>query len=232
MGSSLLELGNWSRKCCKGTTWASARSIEDDTVTGHAHPQRLLLWVDAVGGYLLALDDVVELGQPSPSRPIALPILADLSSRHAVLRRDGGAYVVEPVHRTLVNGRELTGPTVLLPGQLLQLGESVQLRFTKPHALSSTGRLTIESRHKTQPRVDAVLLMADSCILGPQPHSHIRCRDWQHDVILYRHGGGLKCRAASSLTVNGQRCDGQITVPMASRVEGEDFSFCVEPIPS
>ena len=65
-------------------------------MSGSITPQRALLWVDAVGGFLVCLDDQVVLGQPSPGGAIALPILADLSRRHAVIRREAGAYVLEP----------------------------------------------------------------------------------------------------------------------------------------
>ena len=68
---------------------------------------------------------------------------------------------------------------MLADNQLIQLGDNVRLRFTKPHALSATARLVLESHHKTQPSADAVLLMADSCVLGPNRHCHVRCRNWQ-----------------------------------------------------
>ena len=178
---------------------ASSRSSEVDTVAGNEHPQRALLWVDAVGGFLVCLDDAIVLGQPSPGDAIAVPILADLSRRHAVIRRDAGAYVLEPLQRPRVDGREITGPFVLADNQLIQLGDSVRLRFTKPHALSATARLDVESHHKTQPTADAVLLMADSCVLGPNRHCHVRCRNWQQDVVVYRQNDQVFCRADEPL---------------------------------
>ena len=57
----------------------------------------------------------------------------------------------------------------------------------RAHPLSLTARLDFLSRHRTQPPADAVLLLADSCVLGPKPHSHIVCRDWTREVILFRH---------------------------------------------
>ena len=86
-------------------------------------------------------------------------------------------------------------PTVLADNQLIQLGDNVRIRFNKPHALSATARLTLESHHKTQPSADAVLLMADSCVLGPNRHCHVRCRNWQRDVVVYRQNDQLFCRA-------------------------------------
>ena len=145
-------------------------------MVGKEQPQRALFWVDAVGGFLVCLDDAIAIGQPSPGDPIAVPILADLSRRHAVIRRDAGAYVLEPHQRTLIDGREIKTPFVLSDNQLIQLGDNVRIRFSKPHALSATARLSLESHHKTQPTADAVLLMADSCVLGPNRHCHVQCR--------------------------------------------------------
>jgi hypothetical protein len=207
-----------------------SRSSEVDTVFGSERPQRMLLWIDAVGGFLVSLDDQVVLGQPSPGQPIAVPILADLSRRHAVIRRESGAYVLEPIQSVSVDGRPLTGPVVLADGQLIELGESVRLRFRKPHALSATARLDIESRHKTQPSADAVLLLAESCVLGPNTHCHIRCRDWQHDVVLYRQGDRICCRSSAALSVDGEERSGAIEIGPHERVEGADFSFSWEEI--
>lgn len=211
------------------STAAGARQSEEDTVTGQPQPERALLWVDGVGGFLLCLDDTIVLGQPA-DRPIAVPILADLSRRHAVIRRDAGSYILEPIQQTQVDGKPLTGPLVLSDGELIQLGDSVQMRFRRPHALSSTARLTIESHHRTQPSVDDILLMADSCVLGPHKHCHVSCRDWQHDVVLYRQGEGWKCRSSGPLTVDGEGVSGPVAFGPGMRVEGDDFSMSLESV--
>ena len=48
------------------STRPTSRSSEVDTVAGKDNPQRALLWVDAVGGFLVCLDDCIAIGQPSP----------------------------------------------------------------------------------------------------------------------------------------------------------------------
>ena len=222
---------DWNRAAMPGgkrSTRAGARSSEVDTVSGTDTPKRALLWVDAVGGFLVCLDNQVVIGQPSSAGAIAVPILADLSRRHAVIRRDAGAYVIEPLQSVRIDGREINGPTVLADGQRIQLGDSVRLRFTRPHALSATARLDFESHHKSQPTADAVLLMADSCVLGPNSHCHIRCRESQQDVVLYRSGDGFQCRSAAPLVVEGVARSGPIDVVAGERVEGESFSFTWE----
>jgi hypothetical protein len=210
------------------STRRSSRSSEVDTVAGKENPRRALLWVDAVGGFLVCLDDEIAIGQPSASESLAVPVLADLSRRHAVIRRDSGAYVIEPLQRTLVDGREINGPFVLADNQLIQLGDNVRIRFRRPHALSMTARLNFESHHKTQPSADGVLLMADSCVLGPNRHCHVLCKDWQRDVVVYRQDEQVFCRADEALTIDGVAATSGNAIQPGARVEGESFSFAWE----
>jgi len=227
-GPVSLAIGQSAGRRLRLSTCLTSRSSEVDTVVGKDSPQRALLWVDAVGGFLVCLDDCIALGQPSAGESIAVPILADLSRRHAVIRRDAGAYVIEPLQRTLVDGRELSGPFVLSNNQLIQLGDNVRIRFTRPHALSATARLLLESHHKTQPTSDAILLMADSCVLGPNTHCHVRCRSWQRDVVVYRQNDQVFCRADEPLSVDGVTANSSTEILSGVRVEGESFSFTWE----
>jgi hypothetical protein len=227
-GHVSLQLDHGGDRGGRRSTRRGSRSNEDDTVAGAEHPQRALLWIDAVGGFLVCMDDVIVLGQPSPGHSLAVPILADISRRHAVIRRDAGAYVLEPLQQTRVDGRQITGPHVLADNQLIQFGDNVRIRFSKPHALSATARLVAESHHKTQPSADAVLLMADSCVMGPSRHCHVRCRDWKRDIVVYRQNDRVLCRADEPLTIDGVQADGENEIASGVRVEGEEFSFTWE----
>jgi hypothetical protein len=227
-GHVSLQLDHSAGRGGRRSTCRGSRSNEEDTVAGSDHPQRALLWIDAVGGFLVCMDDCIVLGQPSPGNVIAVPILADISRRHAVIRRDAGAYVLEPLQTTRIDGREITGPHVLADNQLIQLGDNVRIRFAKPHALSTTARLVMESHHKTQPSADAVLLMADSCVMGPSRHCHVRCRDWKRDIVVYRQNDRVHCRADEPLTIDGVAATGENEIASGVRVEGEEFSFTWE----
>lgn len=199
-------------------------------MTKHKRGKQFLLWVDAVGGYLVCLGDKIVIGQPSPQSEVDVPILADLSSRHAIISRDGGAYVFEALHTSKVDDRIVEGLAVLLDGQIITLGESVRLRFRKPHVLSTTARLDIETNHKTQPSVDGIILLAESCVLGPKSHSHIPCRDWQEDVVLFRQHNQLICRASSQFQIDGIDVGEQGRIAAGSHVEGREFSFTLEAV--
>lgn len=221
----------WNQQATgRRSTRGGSRSNEDDTVAGKENPQRSLLWIDAVGGFLVCHDENVVLGQPSPGNVVAVPILADISRRHAVIRRDAGAYVLEPLQKTLVNGREIKAPHVLADNHVIQLGDNVRIQFSRPHALSATARLVMQSHHKTHPSVDAVLLMADSCVMGPSSHCHIRCREWKHDLVVYRQDDRMYCRAEKAFTIDGFPASGSGQIASGVRIEGEEFAFTWETI--
>ena len=220
----------------KPLTAASTSQPTGDVMLAEARARRVLkdderfaLWIDGVGGYLVCLGDEVTIGQASPGNAVDVPVLADLGRVHARIRREDG-YVIEPLHRVRREGKELQGPQLLSDGDEIELGDGVRMRFRQPHALSATARLEMVSRHRTQPTADGILLMADSCVLGPKWANHVVCRDWASDVVLFRRDGRLYCRASEPLEVDGKYCDTQALVEPCSQIVGSDFSMCLEQI--
>jgi hypothetical protein len=193
--------------------------------------ERFFLWVDGVGGYLVCPADAITLGQAVPMAGVDVPILGDVSRRHAAIRRSGEGYVLEPIAEVTLNGKIVERSTVLRDGDLIRMS-AVEMRFRQPHALSSTVRLDFVSRHGTQPSVDGVILLADSCVLGPRKENHVICRDWEHDLVLFRKKEQLYCRAVASFEVDGQLVDGHANLRPGSQVCGDDFSISLEPMRS
>lgn len=201
-----------------------------DTATRADLGTRFVLWVDAVGGYLVCLSPEVVLGQAAPGNPISVPILADLSRQHAKIRRQGEGYVLEPLGPVRLGGIAIRETTLLTDGDEILMGTGVKVRFRRPHVLSATARLEFVSRHKTSPSADGVLLMAESCVLGPHYRNHVVCRDWPDDVVLYRQDGNLYCRAMESIEIDGQLCDGRGRVGLDSHINGTGFSMSLEAV--
>lgn len=191
---------------------------------------RFMLWIDSVGGYMVSTADEIVLGQPNRSEAADVPILADLGARHAVLRRDSEGYTIEALREVRINGRPLRGSCQLRDGCALRLGESVHLLFRRPHAFSNTARIEFVSPHRTQPSADAVLLLADTCLLGPGLRSHVVCRCWRDNVLLYPRQGELHCRADGPVVIDGVTHEGSGRLSRNSQVEGKGFSFNLEPI--
>lgn len=202
----------------------------ENAVNQVAPKSRLLLWVDAVGGFFVCLGTEVRVGQAGPDSAIDLPLLADLSRHHATIRRDEEGYTIEPLRDTRLNHQRIVSPTWLNDGSLLELGPALKMRFTRPHPLSATARLDYVSHHRTQPSSAAVLLMADTLILGPGPNNHVVCRQWPHDVMLHRQHGGLFCTSSTPLEVDGKRYETRAPLRWNSHVAGEGFSFSLEEI--
>ncbi len=191
-------------------------------------PERLFLWIDAVGGFLVCQHDTIVIGQPDGSGRVDVPILGDLSRRHAVIRRVGEGYLLEPLRKVRVNDVETGSATSLVDGAVIELSEGVKLRFRRPHPLSATARLEFMSRHRTQPTSDGVLLLAESCVMGPSRNSHVMCPDWPHEVMLYRQGNEMYCRSAGPFEVDGASQQDRAPVTTNSRISGEGFSFSIE----
>jgi hypothetical protein len=178
-----------------------------------------LLWIDSVGGFYLCTGRSIRIGQAVPGNAVELPLLADLSRHHATLHRTGEEYVVQAIRDVDINGQRVTG-TMPVPSRCeLRLGKSLRLSFSRPHPLSASARLDVVSNHRTQPSSAGVLLMAETCVLGPSPKSHVVCRNWGTDVVLFQQGDDLYCRV--KLGQAGKIVPGK-------PVTGEGFSFSLE----
>jgi hypothetical protein len=190
---------------------------------------RFLLWIDGVGGYLICLGPRITLGQATPEAVVDVPLFADVSRLHAALTRDTEGYLLEAVRPVQVNG-EPAEKALLRPGDRVTLGASCQLQFVQPVPVSATARLDVVSGHRLPLAVEKVVLMADTLVLGPGPQAHVVLPDLAQPVILFRHKDGLGVRCTGSFLIDGQPCKDRGVLGPTARVNGEDFTFAVEPV--
>ena len=159
--------------------------IERESRYESAEQSRLMLWIDGVGAFLLCLGQRVSIGGPAvDSDPAEIPLLANLSRRHATFVRNGEGYLLEAHSLTRVAGRPIAERTYLNDGYDLEFGDSVRLRFRLPSVLSSSARLEFLSNHRPAYNVDGVILMDESCLIGPGAENHVQCSDWPESVVL------------------------------------------------
>ncbi len=190
---------------------------------------RFLLWVDAVGGYLVCMDDQVVIGRAGVDSVADVPMLGDLARHHATLVRDGDGYVLKAQQPTFVNGQKVeTAP--LHDGDVIRLGSTVELEFHQPSPVSATARLSIVSRHRLPLAVDGILLMAETCIVGGSPQAHVPAPGLDEPVVLYRQGPALWCRASGGFEVDGRLTAARAPLTLQSSVLGDGFSFSLEPL--
>jgi hypothetical protein len=224
-----VEVLNRSRdeRTSRGVT--TAQTDESIMAAAASDLKRFMLWIDAVGGYLVHLADELVVGQSAPGSAADIALQSDISRKHAKIARISGGYLIEPLNgKVVVNGRSATGSLLLSDGDEVQLGATVKMRFRKPHVLSSSARLEITTGHRSHPHADAILLMAESCVLGPKGQNHIVCHDWTSDVVLYRNSGQLFCRAAGPIEIDGKHYKNNGPIRPGSHVVGTDFSFTIE----
>ena len=187
-----------------------------------------ILWIDGVGGFLLVERDEVVIGQAISGNQTDIRIVGDVSRRAASIRRSGGDYLLQAFQPSWLDGRSVDRPQLLQDGSQVQLGDCVQLGFNQPNPLSATASLHLTSLNKFKPNVDAVLLLAESCVIGPAAGSHIHCPTWESELLMFRHGDTWFFRTLQSVQVDGKEQVGQIALVPGMRMQGEDFSLSVE----
>ena len=186
-----------------------------------------LLWIDGVGGFLVCLGNKVTFGQATPEARVDIPIFADVSRHHATLTRDTEGYLLQGVRAVQVNGKEVAR-ALLRDGDRVTLGSCCQLHFRQPVAVSTTARLDVVSGHRLRLAVNAIVLMADTIVLGQGPQVHVLMPDLRQPVILYRHKDGLGIRCSGDALIGGRPCRDRGVIEPGAAVAGEDFSLGLE----
>lgn len=202
---------------------------------------RWLIWVDGVGGFLLLAGTQWTIGGPSGKDEAEICIHGDLLRRQACIRRQGADYVLQPFAGAWLSGRRMNRPAVLRHGDRIVLGAAqpqaetppelgVPLRFSQPHPLSPTARLVTESRHRGRPRADGIILVAETCILGPDDSSHIVAPDAEGEVVLVCREQQWWCRSRSGIVVDGRPQSARAEIAPGQRVEAAGLTFSLEAI--
>ncbi len=192
---------------------------------------RFILWVDGSGGFLVCLGNVISVGQANSDSAVDIPILGDLSRNHATLFRDREGYLIRSDREMRVNGRP-TRQSPLQNGDSIRLGASVELTFHMPSPVSETARLALTSRHRLHLSLAGILLMADTCVLGPSAQSHVRLPEAGGQVVIYRQGEAIWCRGDGEIEIDGRPCDARGQLRMPSRAAIGELSFSLEPLSS
>lgn len=200
-----------------------------DAVTSTLPTGRAMLWVDRVGSFLLYFKPRVRIGGPGEDgSSVDLSLLANLSRHHATIVREGEAYLLTPHGRTTIGSRPVSSPEPLSDGSEIVLGSNVRLRFRIPSPMSNTARLDFASEHRPRQFVNAVILMDETCLLGPGEEHHVPCPVWKESVVLYKREEKFWCKSRSGVSVNGSSHSSSQELTNGAVVGGGDFRFRVE----
>lgn len=190
--------------------------------------ERFVLYIDVVGAFLLCPQPRVTIGGPALEGEAAdVALVANLSRRHATVKRSGECYILEAHAPAQVSGRPVYDRAALADGCEIVLGETVRLRFRLPTVLSATAVLDFVSDHRPPRSVDGVILMDETCLLGPGTEHHVRCPRWDGSVVLYRREGEFFVRSPRGLLHQGEFAEETRLVP-GETVRGTDSCFRLE----
>lgn len=194
-----------------------------------------MLWIDGVGGFLVCEGRTVTLGQAGGDSQVEVPLMADVSRKHAAIVRDGEHYLLDPLRTCSVDGRVATERVRLYADAELQLGadamSGVKLHFNVPHVCGVSARLDVVSGHRLRPHADGVVLLADACVVGPSPASHIVASQASRTCVLFRRPDGtIVFRTAGSYDVDGRRMSETSVVTRRSRITADGLCWQLEPL--
>ena len=203
--------------------------------------RRYMAWIDGVGNWLIVTSPEMTVGRATtatgPLARISEPdaadcsLVANLSRRHVSLVRDDESFVLQARSTASVNGRPVDNRTVLPQSCSIELSGGVELGFSVPNQLSASATITFQSTHRPSTSVNGVILMADTCVLGPAPTSHIRCESWPESVILVRTPDGITAKSQLPLLVDGRYSTTKQIVSNGQVVRGPDgVQFRLEPL--
>ncbi|MBX3437435.1 MAG: hypothetical protein KF861_08100 [Planctomycetaceae bacterium] len=199
------------------------------------------LWIDGVGCWLLCPAAQLTLGgpvEPGSKQPTAdLCLMANLSRLHATIERSGDSYRLQTAAGE-INGRTVRDETFLKDGDILKLGQHVQMRFRQPSVLSASATLSPEAcswprmftGSHTPATVDGIVLMDEVCLLGPGSDAHVPCPDWDEKVILHRRDGQLWCRTPARALMDGRPMPDAAPLGDGAVVSGDVWRFRAERI--
>ncbi|HMO14533.1 MAG TPA: hypothetical protein PKD64_09040 [Pirellulaceae bacterium] len=225
-----------SRANCDTQVGSSTNmKIELSSITDldHHEIQAFMLWVDGVGGFWVCTKDSIDIGQEHLQGQVDIPIQGDLGSNRARINRIRESYVLHPMATSnggiQLDGQCLQADALLEDNQLIQIGKA-RIRFHRPHPLSNSAILRIASRHRTTRWSDAIILMGDTLILGPDPKCHIVCPDLLRPLIIFRRKDGLYVKYDAPMTIDGIAVKKTGKISENSAINTENLAVALERI--
>lgn len=157
----------------------------------------MLLLVDGTGSALIMRRDLVRIGRGGGSQNMDVPMPADIQSHHADIVQSGDDYFIVAHGPVRVNQKPVT-KSLLRDGDRILLGATTKLVFARPSAKSETAVLRLADRNRLPQDVSVIVLLRDTCLIGPQESCHVRTREGEDRVLLFERDGQLLARRHSS----------------------------------
>ena len=176
-------------------------------------PQRVQLHVDGSGGVLVLRASRVTIGAVSAPEPPDVGLLADPQLPVVTIERIDGDYFLRSRTPVTVGAKAVTN-TLLADGDRIALSPRCYLRFSLPHAASTTAVLDLAGARLPQADTRRVILMDREIVLGRGASAHIRNGLLSGQAVLQVKDDHLLCRTELSMTINRRSAKSPAAVPL------------------
>lgn len=194
----------------------------ENRVTAGVIPDRFMLHVDTVGGFLVLRQSRMAVGPISSSRHPDLGLLADAGLPVITIERQEEDYFLSSESPVRVNDVPVQRK-LLADGDRISLGPRCQLKFTLPSAASTSAVLHLSGCRLPAGDARRVILMDRSIVISPGSAGHIRADRLTAPAVLYMRDGRLLLRSSDEVKVNDRPMDPRVGIPMGA-------SVCIGPI--
>lgn len=184
---------------------------------GDGLPSRLLLYVDAVGTFLVVRGGRVTIGPERRSRPVDIPLNADPSLPVVTIEREEEDYFLSADQPVVVNGRKVQRK-LLAGGDSVELSPRCRIKFELPHPASTSAVLSISGVRIPGSDARRVVLLDKAMVMGPGPGAHVRADALREPAVLMVRDGRLVCRTGEAVTVDEAPMDRAAGLPLGGKV--------------
>ncbi len=186
-------------------------------------PERLLILVDGSGSYLLIRNPRASIGRAATDHPADIPIVSNLSERHADIARVEDDYFLFANREVNIGGKPVQ-QKLLQNGDKIILGKRSKLTFNLPSRKSTSAVLDLSGSGKLPNDVKRIILFDRLATVGRKSNAHIVVTTAAEDLVLYERGGKLWLRHK----VNGRGDDG-VPIELDVPFQYAGVSMVVEP---
>jgi hypothetical protein len=204
---------------------APARHPEN-RAAGNAIPDRFMLHVDAVGGFLVMRQPRITIGPISSSRHPDLALLADAGLPVITIERQEEDYFLSSESPVRVNDT-LVQRKLLTNGDRILLGPRCLLKLTLPSAASTSAVLHLSGCRLPSGDARRVILMDRSIVISPGSVGHIRADRLTGPAVLHIRDGRLLVRSTAEVRVNDQPMDDRVGIPVGASASIGPISLAV-----
>jgi len=190
---------------------------------------RLLLWVDGVGAFLVLRSERVTIGRMGSSAHPDLALAADIPGVQAEIVRADDDYFLAAHKAMEVNGRKVE-KKLLASGDRIRLAPKCELLFQIPTALSTTAVIQLPSGQRIAGDVREVILLDNHLLIGNDNGCHIHASEATSKILIHSDARGLAIRADENIYMNGKLLGKEAPIEPGAQIKVGEVTFTVTPL--